>query len=139
MQAKDLTFEQIAIGDTTTFTRTITASDIDTFASLSGDSNPLHVDEEYARTTPFGKRVVHGMLLGALCSQLVGMHIPGKRCLYLKQDLSFKNPVFIGDTVVVMGTVTHRSESTRILTILIQISVGEKEVARGEAHVQVVY
>lgn len=137
MNAKDLRMEDIHVGDTASFSRTWTDEDVQNFASISGDVNPLHMNDEYAKTTQFGRRLVHGMLLGSLCSQFVGMYIPGKRCLYLSQTLIFKKPVFIGDTVIVTGTITAISESTRIISILIVITKDGEEVVIGESKVQV--
>lgn len=137
MEARDLRLQDITLGDTASFTRTINENDIGVYAELSGDHNPLHTDSEYAAQTVFKRPVVHGMFLGALCSALVGMHLPGKRCLYLGQSLRFKNPVYADDTVVVIGVVRNISTSTRVLTIAISIKKGEEEVAAGEAQVQV--
>jgi len=136
--ARDFAFEDISVGEKASFERVITERDIASFAELSGDFNPLHLDPAYAAQTKFGKPLAHGMLLGALCSALVGMHLPGKRCLYLAQTLAFKNPVFAGDALTVSGTVTAKSESTRILTIAIAISKGEAIAAEGEAKVQLI-
>lgn len=138
MKAKELSFDEIKVGDTDSFSRTWTEEDIIAFAKLSGDHNPLHTDDSYAKGTQFGQRLVHGMLLGSLCSRFVGMYIPGKNCLYLNQTLSFKKPVFIGDAVEVVGTVTSKSESTKILSISIIIKKGEEVVVEGEAKVQVI-
>lgn len=138
MLPRDLSIDDIKVGDTADFERTWLESDVMDFARLSGDTNPLHTDENYASTTKFGKRLVHGMLLGALCSTLVSMYLPGKRCLYLKQDLSFRKPVFIGETVKIKGAVTAKSISTKILTVSIEIKKGTDIVAVGEAHVQLI-
>ena len=138
MQAKDREIDSINIGDNASFERTIHETDLQQFAQLSGDYNPLHMDEVYASSTPFGQRIVHGMLLGSFCSALVGMYLPGKRCLYLRQTLSFKKPVFIGDKVTVLGKVTNKSISTKILTIAISITRMGEEMVEGEATVQVI-
>lgn len=138
MSPRDLSIDDINVGDTAEFERTWSDSDVADFARISGDINPLHTDDEYASTTKFKKRLVHGMLLGALCSTFVSMYLPGKRCLYLKQDISFKKPVFIGDTVKISGKVVAKSSSTGILTISINISRDIDIVATGEAHVQVI-
>lgn len=137
MEARDLSFESIRVGDTASLARTIHEEDVHTFAKLSGDENPLHTDHAYAATTSFKKPVVHGMLLGSFCSALVGMYLPGKRCLYLSQTLTFKKPVFVGDTIEVQGAVTAKSESTRVLTISISITRKGEEVVGGTAVVQV--
>lgn len=136
MQAQDLFFEDISIGESASFERTITKKDVANFAELSGDLNPLHTDERYASTTRFKRPIVHGMFLGALCSRFVGMYLPGKRCVYIGQTLSFKNPVFVGDTVKVSGIVVSKSASTHLLTIRMTISIAEKVAAEGESTVQ---
>ncbi len=137
MNLKDLSINDISVGDSVSFNRTWTDEDVRAFALLSRDMNPLHLNEEYARTTKFKHRLVHGMLVGSACSELVGMYLPGKRCLYLRQTLSFKKPVFIGDTVTVHGVVKTKSLSTGILDISISITKGDDEVIDGMATVQV--
>jgi acyl dehydratase len=90
---------------------------VDNFAEFSGDYNELHMDEDYASTTSFGKRICHGMLLTSFFSRLVGMSIPGKNALYFSQSINFQSPCFIGDQILVRGEVTEKSESTHIITI----------------------
>src|SRR6476469_8174826 len=102
-KANDWTFQQIEVGQGWEIERTFTADDSDKFARLSGDFSPRHVDAEYARSTEFEGRVVHGMLLASLFSQLVGMWLPGKHALYLGHDLSFRRPVLVGETVRAFG------------------------------------
>ena len=133
----DKTFDKIDIGDSAMFRRTITAKDMSEFARLSGDMNPLHLDAKYAASTKFKKRIAHGMFLGALCSRLVGVYLPGRRCLYLSQDLIFKKPVYIGDTVVVAGKVKHRSAATKIIEVAIEIRNKKQLAAYGTAKVQI--
>ena len=87
------------------------------FAKISGDFNPLHMDEQYAKKTKFGKRVCHGMLLGSFFSRLVGMYLPGKNALYFSQNLNFVGPCFIGDIVIVKGKITGKSEATKMIKI----------------------
>ena len=131
------TIEQVKVGDKAFFERVFTEQDVKDFAKLSGDFNPLHTDASYAKTTKFGRPLVHGMLLGSLCSAFVGMHIPGKRCLYLGQTLVFKKPVFFGDTIKVEGVVEQVSVATGIVVILISMKKGREEVVNGLATVQV--
>ena len=107
----ELNFNEIEIGDSREFKITITNSMIDEFAKLSGDFNPLHVDEKYAQTTKFGKRVVHGMLLASFLSQMVGMYLPGKHALYSSQTLEFHNPCFVGNEISVTSKVIDKSLS----------------------------
>lgn len=117
MECKEYTFEEIAVGQTFEFGQLVDAQMVDSFAELSGDRNPLHVDEQYAAATDFGHRIVHGMLLASLFSKLLGMYCPGKRCLYLSQDLKFKHPVAIGTTVVVKGEVVQKIDAMQVLDI----------------------
>ena len=133
----DKSIADINIGDDASFERTFTEADVVAFANLSGDHNPLHMDAGYAASTRFGQRVVHGMLVASLCSTLVGMHLPGKRCLYLKQEITFHKPVFIGDILTVSGIVTSKSTVTGILNIAITILKDEIVAMEGMAVVQV--
>ena len=114
---KNLNFDEIYVGQKVSFQVEITDEMIKKFAELSGDYNPLHMDEIYAQNSKFNQRVCHGMLLGSFLSQLVGMHIPGKKCLYLSQNLNFHNPCYISDTISVEGVVKEKSNSTQILEI----------------------
>jgi len=132
-------FEDCVQGMQAEFSQTITAELVDAFAALSGDQNPIHTDEAYAASTPLGGRIAHGMIAGALFSRLIGMHLPGLYSLYLSQQLNFRKPVRIGDTVIVRGTITQRTESVRVLRIrteLIHAASGEILVD-GEAMVKV--
>ena len=138
MKAKELSLENIKVGDEVSFNRVFTEKNIKDFAKLSGDKNPLHLDKKYAAQTKFKQRLVYGMLVGSLCSTLVGMYLPGKKCLYLGQTLIFKNPVFIGDELTIYGIVTSKSVSTGILEISISIKKQNTEVVSGLAKVAVI-
>lgn len=138
MKALDLSIKDIKVGDTATCSRIWTEEDIVSFSKLSGDENPLHMDISYAENTRFKNRIVHGMLVSSLCSQIVGMYLPGKRCLYLQQNLKFKNPVFIGDNVSATGTVISKSESTGIISVSIIMKKNDSIVIEGEAVVQII-
>lgn len=136
--AAELGFDDITVGQTFQVERCFTAEDVDLFAAVSGDHSPLHVDAGYATTTEFGACVVHGVLLASLFSQLVGMHVPGKHALYLGQDLSFRRPVLVGETVRAVAKVTGKSESTRTLVLNTEIrSHDDKVVVMGTAKVKV--
>ena len=126
-------YEDIHIGDFVQFDVRLTDGLLQSFAQLSGDYNPLHLDDGYALTSVFKKRVVYGMLLGSLFSRLVGMHLPGKYCLYLSQILSFKKTVFIDDAVTVRGEII--SKKNHVLTIKTQILKGSVVAVEGEARV----
>ena len=138
MNSKNLSIDDIKVGDSASFSRVFTEKDVDTFAGLSGDFNPLHTDEEYAKTTKFKQRIIHGMLVGGLCSTLVGMYLPGKRCLYLGQTLSFKKPVYISDKLTIYGSVVYKSIATKMLDIKISIKNEKEEVVSGMATVQII-
>ena len=135
--AQNRDFASISVGETAVREHTITAEMIATFANLSGDYNPLHIDSAYAATTSFGKVVAHGMLLGALVSELVGMHLPGAQCLLIKELLEFKLPVYVDDIVRIQGTVAHKSEATNLLEISILITRGADTVAVGSVHTKI--
>lgn len=89
----------VAVGQTASFSKTITESDVYTFAGLSGDLNPAHINEEYAKNTRFGGRIAHGMLSAGLISAVIGMQLPGPGTIYMGQTLKFLAPVHFGDTV----------------------------------------
>jgi 3-hydroxybutyryl-CoA dehydratase len=102
------TIDTIQIGDSASFSKTITESDIILFAGISGDFNPAHMDAEYAKGTAFGKRIAHGMLSAGFISNVLGNQLPGPGTIYLGQELKFVKPVFIGDTVTATATVKER-------------------------------
>ena len=112
----EYTFDEIDIGLTKEFQIIITESMVNNFANISGDFSPIHIDEEYAKSTIFQKRIVHGMLL-AFLSRMQGMYLPGKHALYFSQNLEFHNPCFINDKIKISSIVIDKSESTKILKI----------------------
>ena len=117
----EYTYNEIKIGLKKEFSVKITESLVNDFAKISGDYSPLHMDIEYASTTSFKKRVVHGMLLASFFSRVDGMYFPGKHALYFSQTLKFVNPCFIDDLVTVKNEVIEKSDSTQIITINSQI------------------
>ena len=104
------TIDTIQIGDSASFTKTVTESDITLYADISGDINPVHMDAEYAKTTMFGQRIAHGMLSAGYISNVLGNQLPGPGTIYIGQELRFIKPVFIGDTVTVTVTVVEKIE-----------------------------
>ena len=132
MQARDVSFDDIKVGDTVSFDKTWEMPDVLTFAALSGDQNPLHMDEAYAKTTPFGKCVVHGSLVMSSFSTLAGMHLPGKRCLIVSYNAFFKKPVYVDEVLTIHGEVTAKSIATRIIDIKVRISRGADDVVTGD-------
>ena len=109
--------EPPAVGARATRERTITDADIVRFAEVSGDRNPVHLDEEYAARSPFGRRVAHGFLTGSMISAMIGMDLPGPGSIYLGQTMKFLAPVAIGDTVTVSVEIIGVREEKRILTL----------------------
>ncbi len=105
---KPVKFEDYNIGDSASFSKTITEADVTLFAGISGDFNPLHINEVFAKTQMFGKRVVHGAFSSALISAVLGVHLFGPGALYASQKVIFKKPVFIGDTLTAVATITKK-------------------------------
>ncbi len=132
----ELTFDQIKIGLAKEFHVKITQSLVDDFARISGDYNPIHMDDDFAKSSKFGRKIVHGMLLASLLSRMVGMYLPGKYAIYSSQDLEFHNPCFIGDEITVTSIVNDKSESTKIIKIESKITNKEKKILlQGEGRI----
>ena len=111
------TFDEIRVGDSAELTRTLKPQDIELFAVMSGDVNPAHVDDEYAKSDMFHKVIAHGMWGGALISAVLGTELPGPGTIYLNQSLKFLHPVGLGDTVTVRITVlAPKSEQEKVET-----------------------
>jgi 3-oxoacyl-[acyl-carrier protein] reductase len=133
-----LGYRDIHVGETFHCERSFSEEDLDRFAQLSGDFSPLHMDQGYAAATQFGGRVVHGLLLASLFSQLVGMRIPGRHALYLGQDLSFRLPVRIGEMVRASARVTGKIDATRTVVLATEIRGGDGKIAvSGSAKVKI--
>ncbi len=132
-----LTIEQIDVGMEAKFSKTITDADIVLFAGVSGDTNPVHLDQEYAEGTMFKGRIAHGMLSASMLSTVFGTKLPGPGCIYLSQTLKFKAPVRIGETVV--ATVTAREVLTAKKRVVFDcaVRVGQTIVVEGEAVIMV--
>jgi 3-hydroxybutyryl-CoA dehydratase len=107
----------LAIGDTFTKSRTVTDELVRAFAELSGDHNPIHLDEEFASKTRFGRRIAHGMLSGAFISAVLGFEFRERKIVYLSQSMKFTAPVYIGDTVTTTATVRNIREEKGIVTL----------------------
>jgi acyl dehydratase len=105
------------IGDTASTTKVFSSDEVRIFAEISGDKNPIHLDEKYASQTPFGKCLVHGILTSGLISSLLGMTLPGPGSVYIKQILNFRAPVYIGDTITATVTVIKVREDKPIITL----------------------
>ena len=106
MQDKPISFEQIKIDMSVSYSQTIPDADVKSFAGISGDHNPIHVDDEYALKSRYQKRIAHGLIVGSFFSALFGTKLPGPGCVYVQQTFSFKRPVYLGDTVTATAKVT---------------------------------
>ncbi|VVB83550.1 MaoC like domain protein [uncultured archaeon] len=137
MELNDYKYEEINVGDIFEFKRNITADNLNEYAKLTGDFNPLHCDEEYAKKTIFKGRIIHGMLAGSLFSTLVGMMCPGKRNLYLSQSLNFKRHIYPNSELTVKGVIKNKIDSMKIIVLGTEILVDGKIVINGEAKVKV--
>jgi 3-hydroxybutyryl-CoA dehydratase len=135
-QLSNYTFDEITIGQTASFSKQIEEQDIQLFATVSGDVNPVHLDAEFAATTPFKERIAHGMLTGALVSAALAMELPGPGTIYLGQSLRFRLPVKIGDTITVNLEVTDKRDDKKFVTLDCKASnQAGKIVASGTAEV----
>lgn len=104
------TISQIALGDSASFTKTVTEADVVQFAGISGDFNPAHIDAVSAEKSIFGQRIAHGMLSAGFISTVLGTQLPGPGTIYMAQELRFTKPVYFGDTVTATCTVVERIE-----------------------------
>jgi len=129
---------KLKIGDTFSNSRLVTDELIRDFAALSGDYNPIHLDEEYAKTTRFGQRIAHGMLSGAFVSAVLGSEFTETKTLYLSQSMRFTAPVFIGDTITTTATITRIREEKGIVSIETVCRKDDGEITlKGEAVVMI--
>ncbi|AMA73789.1 MULTISPECIES: MaoC family dehydratase [Aneurinibacillus] len=110
-------YEDINIGDKAEISKTITNEDIVAFAELTGDVNPIHLDEEFAKKTFFKERIAHGMLTASFISTILGTQLPGTNTIYLSQNVKFKAPVKIGDTVRVIAEVVEKRDDKKIIKL----------------------
>ncbi len=132
-----LYFEDLAEGMQDAYAKTITDADVTTFAGISGDTNPVHLNHEFASETLFEGQVAHGMLTASFISTVIGTKLPGPGCIYVSQNLRFKAPVKVGDTVTATCTVTRIIPEKRMIEMETVCSVGGKPVLDGEATILV--
>ena len=128
--ANGLTMQQIQVGDVSTFTKTVTESDITLFAGFSGDFNPAHINAVAAEQSMFGRRIAHGMLSAGFISTVLGTQLPGPGTIYMAQELRFVKQVLIGDTVTAICTVVERNEEKNRLKLetVVENQNGEKVI-----------
>jgi 3-hydroxybutyryl-CoA dehydratase len=126
-------FEDLQVGMRATLVHTVTEADITAFAGVSGDINPVHLDETYAARTRFGGRIAHGILTASFISAVIGTRLPGPGTIYVSQSLRFLAPVHIGDTVETSVEIRDLQEKGRRCTLFCECRVNDKPVLDGEA------
>ncbi|WP_293932680.1 MaoC family dehydratase [Iodobacter sp.] len=129
--------EDLALGLSAEYRKTITETDVILFAGISGDNNPMHIDEEYAAKTRFEGRIAHGMLSASLISTVIGTRLPGAGAIYMGQNLKFLKPVKIGDTVTALVTVLELLQEKQRVRLLTECWVRGEKVIDGDALVWV--
>ena len=132
-----LRLEDLSLGQSAEVSHTVTDADIRAFAEVSGDNNPVHLDEAYAAATPFKTRIAHGMLSAGYISAVLGTQLPGPGAIYISQTMNFKRPVRIGDEVVTRATVAAIDSEKARVTLATVCEVAGKAVVEGEAVVMV--
>ena len=137
MSFRTYTYEELSLGMRETLLRTVMESTVTQFAAVSGDSNPIHLSDDYAVQTRFGQRIAHGMFTASLISAVIGTRLPGPGAVYLSQTLRFLAPVKIGDVVAALVQVAEMIEKGRRVRLECQCLVDGKPVLEGEAWVMV--
>lgn len=128
------TIDEMNIGDTAEFTKTVTETDVYLYAGVTGDLNPAHINETFAKGTLYKGRIVHGMLSAGLISAVFGMSLPGAGTIYISQSLEFKRPVRIGDTITARVEVIEKfPEKNRVKFRTTCVNQADKPVVDGEA------
>jgi 3-hydroxybutyryl-CoA dehydratase len=130
-------YEELELGMQAAFEKKVTQAEVVQFGDISGDLNPAHFDEEFARGTRLGERVVHGMLTASLVSAVLGTRLPGPGCLFVSQTTHFKAPVRAGDTVSVQATIVRLDDQRQFAEFETRCSVDQITVLEGSALVWV--
>lgn len=125
---------EMKVGDSASFSKTITDFDVKMFAGITGDFNPVHIDKEFAKDTPFKDRIAHGMLVASLFSTVLGTQLPGEGAIYTGQELKFTKPVYLEDTITATVTVTELDvEKNRVVLETIATNQNGDVVIKGFA------
>jgi 3-hydroxybutyryl-CoA dehydratase len=137
MTATGYFIEDLTTGMSASFGKTVSEADIVMFAGVSGDTNPVHLDQTFAEKTPFKTRIAHGMLSAGFISTVIGTKLPGPGAIYMSQTLRFKAPVKIGDTVTATCTITEIIPEKKRAVLSTICKVGDTVVIEGEALIMV--
>ncbi|MFK5949207.1 MAG: MaoC family dehydratase [Methylococcales bacterium] len=137
MIEKPILLENIKIGMKVSYSQTITDADVKNFAGISGDHNPVHVNDEFASTSRYKKRIAHGLISGSFFSALFGTKLPGPGCVYVAQSFNFKRPVYLEDTVTATAEVTNIDLKKRRVFFNTLCKVRNKIVINGTAELYV--
>lgn len=129
--------EDLTVGMSASYAKTVTEADVILFAGISGDNNPMHINEEFASQTQFKSRIVHGMFMAGLISCVLGTRLPGPGAIYVDQQLKFRAPVRIGDTVTALATIKDINLERRRVVLETVCTVKDTVVVKGEATLMV--
>ena len=135
VKAQTVYYEDMRIGQSESFSHTVSEADIAAFATVSGDHNPIHVDKDYGLASQFGGNIAHGLYVASLFSAILGMRLPGPGAVYVSQSLKFRAPVRPGDDLTISATVTEMIDRGRRVVLSCEARVGETLVLAGEAKV----
>lgn len=130
-------FDDLTVGMSASHTKIINADDIQLFADLSGDDNPVHLCDDFASASIFKQRIAHGILTASLLSTVIGTKLPGPGCIYVSQSLNFRAPVMIGDKVIATATISDLVADRRRAIFACECVVNDKTVLDGEAVIMV--
>lgn len=127
-------YSDLRVGDRASLSKTITDADVTLFAGITGDFNPIHIDEEFAKKSLFEKRIVHGILGAGLISAVIGTDLPGINCIYLGQELKFVAPAYLGDTLTAVVEITELRDDKKIVRLkTIVKNQRDENIIEGEA------